>query len=60
MPQLDKTGPSGDGAGKGRKLGLCKETDTNESLEKLGKGMRLKRKSGGGKGRGKRLKCNLP
>ena len=60
MPQLDKSGPSGDNSEDGRKLGLCKEDRGIESLEKLGKGMGLRRRSGGGKGRGKRLKSNLP
>lgn len=60
MPRLDKTGPLGDGSKKGRKLGICKKDDMQESLEKLGKGMEMKKRSGGGKGRGKRLKSNLP
>lgn len=60
MPQLDKTGPCGRGSHDGRKLGPCNENDSSESMKKLGKGMGFKRKSGGGKGRGKRLKSNLP
>ncbi len=56
MPKLDGTGPDGKGPGTGRKLGKCaKKTDT-EKLSELGKGMALKRKAGGGKGKGKRLK----
>ena len=60
MPILDGTGPEGKGPKTGRKLGLGKEISNEKALEKMGKGLGLKRKSGGGKGRGKRLKSNLP
>ncbi len=60
MSKLDKTGPLGKGSRNGRKLGLCKEADDDQQLKKLSKGLGLRRKSGGGKGRGKRLRSNLP
>lgn len=59
MPKLDKTGPEGKGPKSGRKLGLGTNLDNDKLSEKLGKGLGLRRKSGGGKGRGKRLKSNL-
>ncbi len=59
MPKLDGTGPEGKGPKTGRKLGRCKKTSDEVALNKLGKGQGLRRKSGGGKGRGKRLKSGL-
>jgi len=59
MPRLDGTGPEGQGPQTGRKLGSCSELSEEEKLLKLGKGMGKKRKSGGGQGRGKRLKSGL-
>ena len=56
MPKLNGTGPEGEGSGSGRKLGNCCNDSDNEKLQKLGKGMGTKRHSGGGTGRGKRLK----
>lgn len=57
MPKLDGKGPEGDGSRSGRKLGNCKKNNSDEEkLQKLGKGMGEKRNSGGGKGKGKRLK----
>lgn len=58
MPKLNGTGPEGKGARTGRKLGNCEEVPFDELLQKLGKGMGKRRKSGGGDGRGKRLKYN--
>ncbi len=58
MPQLDHSGPEGKGPKTGRQLGRCKKTDSQEQNEQLGKGQGLKRKSGGGKGKGRRLKSN--
>ncbi|MFP4058936.1 MAG: DUF5320 domain-containing protein [Bacteroidales bacterium] len=58
MPRLNHTGPEGQGPGSGRKLGECMGTTDKEKLEKLGRGRGLKRKSGGGMGRGKRLRSN--
>lgn len=59
MPKLDGTGPIGDPKKKGRKLGLCSNATDSEKLARLGKGMGEKHHSGGGKGKGKRLKSNL-
>ncbi|MBN2598209.1 hypothetical protein GQR60_02810 [Labilibaculum sp. A4] len=58
MPHLDGKGPEGEGSKSGRGLGQCSESDQNILLEKLGKGLGLKRKSGCGKGQGKRLKSS--
>jgi len=59
MPQLNGTGPDGKGPKTGRKLGKCSTTTDDEKLQKLGKGIGKKRRSGGGKGKGKRLKSGL-
>ncbi|HZL11392.1 MAG TPA: DUF5320 family protein [Prolixibacteraceae bacterium] len=59
MPQLDGTGPEKKGTQTGRGLGKCNEVPEKEALEKLGKGMGLRRKTGGGQGEGKRLKSGL-
>jgi len=59
MPQLDGTGPDSQGEQTGRGLGKCIEHSNEEALEKLGKGMGKRHKSGGGQGRGKRLKSGL-
>lgn len=59
MPNLDGTGPEGKGPKTGRKLGYGKQLDGNRLLEKLGKGLGLRRKSGGGSGKAKRLKSNV-
>lgn len=59
MPRLDKTGPQGEGTGTGRKLGKCSNATDEEKLNTLGKGMSKKGNSGGGKGKGNRLKSGL-
>ncbi len=59
MPKLDGTGPVGKGSKTGRKLGLCSKASPEEKLEELGKGLGKKRNSGGGKGKGNRLKSGL-
>lgn len=57
MSHLNGTGPNGEGAKAGRKLGECHKTETERKEEgELGKGQGKRRKSGGGIGRGKRLK----
>jgi hypothetical protein len=56
---MDGTGPEKEGKQTGRGLGKCREVSNNEALEKLGKGMGSRRKSGGGQGQGKRLKSGL-
>lgn len=55
MPKMDKTGPDGKGGGTGRGLGRCGKASQDEKNEQLGKGMKQKRKVGGGQGKGKRL-----
>ena len=59
MPRLDRSGPEGEGSGTGRKLGKCSNATDAEKLQKLGTGMGNRRHSGGGEGRGKRLKSGL-
>jgi len=59
MPQMDGTGPEKEGKKAGRGLGKDKNVSSKEMLEKLGKGMGQRRKSGGGQGQGKRLKSGL-
>ena len=59
MPQLNGTGPEKKGARTGRGLGRCKTVPKEEALEKLGKGLGLRRKAGGGQGKGKRLKSGI-
>lgn len=56
MPKLNGTGPEGQGSASGRGLGKCHTVSEEEKLQKLGKGMGQRRKSGGGTGKGKRLK----
>lgn len=59
MPQMDGTGPQKKGQQTGRNLGYCQTTPNGSSLMKLGKGMGLRRKSGGGTGQGKRIKSGI-
>jgi hypothetical protein len=59
MPQMDGTGPEKKGSQTGRGLGKCRTVTDAEAIEKLGKGMGLRRKSGGGQGDGKRLRSGL-
>lgn len=59
MPQMNGTGPDGRGPGTGRGLGKCKKNSPDELLKSLGKGQGKRRKTGGGKGEGKRLKSYL-
>lgn len=60
MPELNHKGPEGKGSKTGRKLGVCKKSETEQNeLAELGKGQAKRRHSGGGKGLGKRLKYNI-
>jgi len=59
MPRMNGTGPDEKGAKTGRGLGKCSEVSKNEAVEKLGKGMGMRRQSGGGQGHGMRLKSGL-
>lgn len=56
MPKLNGTGPDGKGPETGRGIGTCHPVPEEEKLQKLGKGMGQRRKTGGGTGKGKRLK----
>ncbi|MHC1707892.1 MAG: DUF5320 family protein [Bacteroidales bacterium] len=56
MPKLNGSGPDGQGSASGRGLGKCKQLPEEEALKKLGKGAGKRRKSGGGEGKGKRIK----
>jgi hypothetical protein len=58
MPKHNAKGPEGEGSQTGRKLGNCSKLTAEEKLQKIGKGMGKKRNSGGGIGKGKRLKSN--
>lgn len=58
MPGLNGTGPEGRGPKTGRELGKCSGKTDAEKLELLGKGQAKRHKSGGGIGRGNRLKTN--
>lgn len=55
MPQLNMKGPESKGSKSGRGLGLCKKILQEENIKTLGTGMGKRRKSGGGRGKGKRL-----
>ncbi|MDO9338916.1 MAG: DUF5320 domain-containing protein [Bacteroidales bacterium] len=59
MPQINGTGPEGKGPKTGRGLGKCKKNSSEGEINKLGKGLGKRRKSGGGTGKGKRLKSGL-
>ena len=59
MPQLNHTGPDGNGPKTGRMLGLCHKTETEKNIiGELGKGQGKCRNSGCGQGKGKRLQYN--
>jgi hypothetical protein len=53
---MNTTGPEGKGSATGRGMGKCKKNTEEEALKKLGKGLGNRRKTGGGAGKGKRLK----
>ena len=59
MSKLNGKGPNNDNSENGRKLGHCSDLSPEEMLTKLGKGLGKKRKSGGGLGKGKRLKNDI-
>jgi len=56
MPHMNGTGPEGNGSATGRGMGKCRKNTDEEILQKLGKGLGQRRKTGGGTGKGKRLK----
>jgi len=55
MPKLNGKGPEGKGAGSGRKLGRCFTNNQETLLDKLGKGMGMRRRVACGEGKGKRI-----
>jgi len=58
MPQLDHTGPDGQGPKTGRKLGKCHKTETELKTQGemgIGQGKRRHAKNLCGQGKGKRL-----
>jgi len=59
MPHVDGTVPDKLGKQTGRGIGQCEIISGPETIKKLGTGMGLRRKSGGGQGQGKRLKSGL-
>ncbi|WP_320112787.1 DUF5320 family protein [Draconibacterium orientale] len=59
MPKLNGIGLEGNGSKTGRGLGECEKKSYTVLLQKLGKGISKRIKSGGGEGRGKRLKYDL-
>lgn len=59
MPKLNHTGPINEGPKTGRKLGSCCKTgDEQNNTNELGIGLKKRWHSGGGVGKGKRLKYN--
>ena len=56
---MNSTGPEGKGPKTGRGLGKCKKISSEGVINKLGKGLGKRRKSGGGVGKGKRLQSGL-
>ena len=59
MPRMNGTGPEGKGSGTGRGLGRCKKNLSNEDVTRSGKGSGKHHRSGGGTGKGKRLKSGI-
>ena len=59
MPRMDGTGPEKKGAKTGRGLGNCRKGSAKETGESLGRGLGLRRQSGGGKGKGRRLRSGI-
>lgn len=56
---MDGNGPLMDGKQTGRGLGFCNSLPYSSALKLLGKGLGLRRNSGGGLGQGKRLKSGI-
>jgi hypothetical protein len=59
MAQLNGLGPENKGYKTGRALGSCRKVTEDEALQKLGKGMGLRRNAGGGTGKEKRLRSGV-
>lgn len=59
MSHLNHNGPGNTGSKSGRKLGTCHKTEEEQSkMGVLGIGEGKRRHSGGGQGKGRRLKYN--
>jgi hypothetical protein len=59
MPHLNHKGPEEAGPKTGRRLGECRKKENDkDSVGEVGKGMGKRRHSGGGVGKGKRIKYN--
>lgn len=59
MSQMNSKGPENKGSKTGRKLGKCKKTEEElEDLGEIGIGDAKRHLSGGGVGKGKRLRYN--
>jgi len=59
MSNLNHNGPDNLGSKTGRKLGTCQKTEEEKSkIGVLGVGEGKRRHSGGGQGKGRRLKYN--
>jgi hypothetical protein len=56
MPGMNGTGPEGKGAGTGRRLGKCKESEKTEDRGKLGRGLGKRLRVVGGQGMGRRTR----
>lgn len=59
MANMDGTGPEKKGPLTGRGMGRCRKVSAGEAVEKLGTGIGLRRNTGGGKGKGKRLRSGI-
>lgn len=60
MPHLNGKGPEVKGPKTGRKLGKCSKTPEEiVTMGTIGQGMGLKRNSGGGQGKGRRIKNSI-
>lgn len=56
MPNLDRTGPEGKGPMTGRGLGRCKQKPDDDMNTAFGRGMGMRRRTGGGQGKGSRFR----
>jgi hypothetical protein len=59
MANMNGTGPEGKGPKTGRGLGKCNKNSSAAEISRLGKGLGKRHKSGGGAGKGKRLKSGI-
>jgi hypothetical protein len=59
MPKMDGTGPENKGPRTGRGLGRCRKSSATATEEALGRGMGMRRQSGGGQGKGRRMQSGI-